>query len=155
MLVELRKAGDAEAVEEVRTLLLKLASVMLLAHGRGQAQLPTTPAIWLHMEIDQILRGKDRNLSSLVEVTATSFAAGYIARGPGGDVRGAKTRRVREVAAAFGVSERAAYSWKEERPAFAAAMAKCPSGTNPDDYAVDVLGELAWHYRPRRQPMGK
>ena len=154
-LEEFRKIGDTEAVEEVRTLLLRVVSELLLAHARGQAQLPANVALWLHMEVDQIVRGKPKNLSTLIEVTATSYAAGYILRGPGGDARGAKTKRVREVVEHYGVSDRRAFDWKEERPAFAAVMAQLQPGQDADAFARQYLRDMGEEYRAGRQPLGK
>lgn len=131
---QLRQDGDAEGADEGETLLFKQASELLLAHGRGQALLDPAVALWLHFKLEEALlrdaaralNGSVGNLSGLLEVTATSYAAGYIDRGPGGEARGAKTRRRGEVVKAYRVSERLTHTWTEQRPAFANVLAKAP-----------------------------
>lgn len=154
-----RMIGDTESVDEGETLLFSIASKLLQVHANGQAILPAEVARWLSFKLDEALhkeaaralRGTVGNTSGLIEAAATSFAAGYIARGPGGDIRGAKTRRLGEVMKAYRVSGRLPYTWTEQRPAFDNVLAKLRPDEDREKFLRRHLKYLGRQYQIARR----
>lgn len=152
---KLLKAGDRKRVEEAESFMLAGASLLVLAHANGQAQLPQDVANWLYMRLHQeawrngqrAQHGTPGHLPSAVEVIVKAFAASYVEWGPGGDDKKAKRKRRLQVADLFGVSENATRGWEPDRQVFDAVVAKVPPAGDLDTVLKLQLREYAQMFR--------